>query len=111
MIFFDIDETLLDNKSAETTAAMEFHKIYQDIFPESPSEFARNWRALTEKHVQRYLAGELSFQGQRRERLRELFSHDRILSDAKADNLFQRYLDAYERSWRLFPDVAFCLLQ
>jgi putative hydrolase of the HAD superfamily len=90
MIFFDIDDTLLDNLNAESAAATEFHRFYEHIFPISPDEFAYNWRIITEKHVQRYLSGELSFQGQRRERLKELFSHDCILSDKEADILFQR---------------------
>lgn len=111
MIFFDIDDTLLDNQGAETAAALEFHQLYSNVFPESSDKFAYNWRMITEKHVQRYLSGELSFQDQRRERLKELFSHDRILTDIEADNIFQRYLDAYERNWRLFPDVKPCLVQ
>lgn len=53
-------------------------------------------------------SGELSFQGQRRERLKEIFSHNRILSDGEADNLFQKYLGCYEKNWRLFPDVISC---
>jgi putative hydrolase of the HAD superfamily len=108
MIFFDIDDTLLDNQAAESAAAKDFHYLYRSVFPLSPDEFAQNWRIITEKHVQRYLSGELSFQGQRRERLKEIFSHNRILSDAEADNLFQKYLGCYEKNWRLFPDVITC---
>lgn len=61
--------------------------------------------------IQRYLLGELSFQGQRRERLKEIFSHDRILTDNKADKIFQEYLEAYKMNWKLFPDVMSCLEQ
>jgi putative hydrolase of the HAD superfamily len=64
---------------------------------------------ITEKHVQRYLAGELSFQGQRRERLKEIFASSRNLSDVDADRLFEKYREAYERNWRLFPEVLPCL--
>jgi putative hydrolase of the HAD superfamily len=105
MIFFDIDDTLLDNQGAEIAAAIEFHQLYSNVFQEPSDEFAYNWRRITEKHVQRYLFGELSFQEQRRERLKEIFSHDRILTDDEADNIFQEYLEAYERNWELFPDV------
>lgn len=105
MIFFDIDDTLLDNQSAEIAAAKDFHFLYKDIFPVSPDEFALNWRIIIEKHIQRYLSGKLSFQSQRRERIKELFLHNLILSDEEADNIFQRYLTCYENNWRLFPDV------
>lgn len=111
MIFFDIDDTLLDNQGAEIAAAIELHQLYSKVFPEPPDEFAYNWRMITEKYFQRYLAGELSFQGQRRERLKEIFSHDRILTDNEADNIFQKYHSAYKRNWRLFPDVEPCLAQ
>jgi putative hydrolase of the HAD superfamily len=109
MIFFDIDDTLLDNQGAETSAALEFHQRYAYTLVGSANEFAHRWRMVTEKHVQRYLSGELSFQGQRRERLKEIFSGKHTLSDLEADNLFEKYLEAYERNWRLFPDVLPCL--
>lgn len=111
MIFFDIDDTLLDNKAAECAAAKEFHRSHGDTFPVSSEEFAYRWRMTTEKHVQRYLSGELSFQGQRRERLKELFAHSRTLTDAEADALFAGYLESYEKNWTLFSDVASCLEQ
>jgi putative hydrolase of the HAD superfamily len=111
MIFFDIDDTLLDNRRSEHIAAIEFHRLHQDVFPVSPEEFATRWRMATEKHTRRYLSGELSFQGQRRERLKELFAHHRILSNAEADTLFETYLDSYEKNWTLFSDVEFCLDQ
>lgn len=97
MIFFDIDDTLLDNQKAELAAAKEFQLLYKDIFSVSSDEFALNWRSATEKHVRRYLSGELSFQGQRRERLRELFSHNRVLPDDEADYIFQEYLTCLKR--------------
>ncbi|MEW6185960.1 MAG: HAD family hydrolase [Thermodesulfobacteriota bacterium] len=111
MIFFDIDDTLLDNQKAERAAAIEFHRLHQDVFPVSPQGFAVLWRDATEKHVRRYLLGELSFQGQRRERLKEIFAEHRTLSDAEADTLFETYLDFYEKNWTLFPDVESCLDQ
>lgn len=111
MIFFDIDDTLLDNRGAERIAAKEFHRLHEDVFPVSPEEFATRWRVATEKHTRRYLLGELSFQGQRRERLKELFTHHHILSDTEADTLFETYLDSYEKNWTLFSDVESCLDQ
>jgi putative hydrolase of the HAD superfamily len=111
MIFFDIDDTLLDNRRAERVAAMEFHRLHKDVFPVSSEEFAIRWQVATEKHTRRYLLGELSFQGQRRERLKELFAHHHILSDAEADTLFETYLDSYEKNWTLFSDVESCLDQ
>ncbi len=109
MIFFDIDGTLMDNEAAERAAAVEFHRLYMGVFPVSPEKFVDSWRTTTEKHVRRYLSGELSFQGQRRERLKELFTHIRHLSDTEADSLFEAFLDCYQKSWSLFSDVESCL--
>jgi len=83
MIFFDIDDTLLDNQSAELAAAKDLHFLYEDIFLESPDEFALNWRVITEKHVQRYLSGELSFQSQRRERVKHDYRLRSIVAKIK----------------------------
>ena len=109
MIFFDLDDTLFDNRGAEWAAAIEFYQFHTGIFPQSPEEFAYNWHEITEKHYRRYVAGELTFLGQRRERLREIFAHDRVLSDAEAGELIAWYFEAYARHWTLFPDVAPCL--
>jgi len=54
----------------------------------------------------RYVAGEISFQEQRRERICEVF--ETKFSDAEADGLFSVYLGHYENSWRAYPDVLPC---
>ena len=109
MIFFDIDGTLVDHEGAERAGALAMQKEHADVFPEPPEDSVKRWHAVAQKHFRRYLAGELSFQGQRWARLRELFSHHRQLSDAEAEGLFQAYLAHYERNWRLYPDVVPCL--
>lgn len=55
----------------------------------------------------RFLAGELSFQEQRRHRLQDIFKSP--LSDADADSYFKTYLTLYEADWRLHDDVLPCL--
>jgi putative hydrolase of the HAD superfamily len=109
IIFFDIDDTLLDHTRAENAAAAEFHGLHRAVFPDSPGEFVKRWAVTARKHIDRYLAGELTFQGQRAERIKELFSHRIRLTDAEADRLFESYLHSYERNWRTFADVAGCL--
>jgi len=59
--------------------------------------------------MEAFLRGDVSFQEQRRRRIRELTSAD--LGDAEADGLFGIYPEAYEANWRLFGDVEACLEQ
>ena len=109
MIFFDIDDTLVDQSFAQQAAALAFQKEHIAVFPEPPDVFAKRWYSVAEKHFDRYFSGEISFQQQRRARLQEMFRHDRELTDADADSLFLSYLQDYEDNWRLFPDVMPCL--
>ena len=109
VIFFDIDGTLLDNARAERLAAGAFQRDHCGLFPESSQEFVARWGQITQRHIQRYLAGEITFQGQRRARLQELFKRHRTIDDDEADKLFASYLKQYEENWKLFPDVKPCL--
>jgi putative hydrolase of the HAD superfamily len=105
LVLFDIDGTLFDHDAAEQSAARLLH---ESIGARAPlHEFLARWSAALEHHFARYLAGEISYQGQRRERVRELI--DASLSDRAADQLFANYLADYEASWSLYPDVLPCL--
>lgn len=108
MIFFDIDETLFDNGGAQQTASRKLyrdHEVLHELYPERA--FPGIWDRVTEKYVRHYLSKQISFQEQRRRRLREIFQND--LMENEADGIFSTYLKYYEESWRLFDDVLSCL--
>ena len=109
MIFFDIDDTLLDNTEAERDAAAKFFMRHRETLNSPKDEFIDRWRTTTEHFIQRYISGELSFQDQRRERLRQIFGENISLSNTEADSMFEAYLGFYEGSWQLLPDVKACL--
>jgi putative hydrolase of the HAD superfamily len=105
LVLFDIDDTLLDHRAAERSAATLLHKnIGASV---SLEEFLAKWATSLERHFARYLAGGVSYQGQRRDRVREMV--DSSLSDETADRIFAGYLANYEASWSLFADVLPCL--
>jgi len=106
MIYFDIDDTLLDYKTSQDLAATGFAKNYSSYIAELQS-FPRLWDEITNRHMNRYLSGELSFQEQRRCRIRECLGLD--LSAQDADAIFDEYYQIYEASWCLFPDVESAL--
>jgi putative hydrolase of the HAD superfamily len=105
MIFFDIDGTLLDHKRAEKAAARSFFLSHGSDLGLSADEFITSWQIAAEKHFRSYQLGRITFQEQRRERLRDLYSINRDLTDKEADQLFESYLEAYQTHWILYPDV------
>jgi len=70
-------------------------------------EFLLAWYPAQESHYARYYAGEISFQDQRRERLREVT--DPTLAEDAADRIFALFSDAYEANWTLFKAAVPCL--
>jgi putative hydrolase of the HAD superfamily len=108
IIFFDVDDTLIDHSGAERTAASLFYRRFRDTLAGLDEEsFYARWHAAAERHFATYNAGECSYQDQRRRRIRAFFGSE--LSDREADELFAVYLVGYESQWALFPDVLPCL--
>jgi putative hydrolase of the HAD superfamily len=112
MIFFDIDQTLINQRRAEAAAARELLAVYHDTLAESYSvgRFCRTWDGLRDKHAPAFFAGLITSQEQRRRRVRELFRRSGTeLSDCEADKCFALYERHYRRHWSLFDDVLPCL--
>ena len=107
VILFDIDGTLIDHDAAEVIAVAALHGKIEHT--EEAAGFLRRWRSAFERHYNRYLAGELSIQEQRRERFREVV--DPNLSDAAADQLSASYIDEYLEACELYSDVKAALAQ
>ncbi|WP_117169961.1 HAD family hydrolase [Paraliobacillus sediminis] len=107
MLFFDIDATLLDHERAEEKGSIEFLKENKEELKLSTTEFVKRWYELSDKYYTKFLSKELSFQEQRRMRMKALFgSH---LNNDQADNKFNTYLKFYKSNWRAFDDVIPCL--
>lgn len=109
MIFFDLDNTLLDHDGAEQDAIRSFVARYRDSIIPYEGKPEVIWREITDRHRARWRAGELNFEEQRRARISELF--ERPLTVAEADRLFAEFYAIYRQHWRLFPDVEPALKQ
>jgi putative hydrolase of the HAD superfamily len=110
MIFFDIDDTLIDFKTAEYLGVKDFYTLFKNCFECDEETFHKYWSNISEKNYNRFLKGELSFKQQRVERLKEIFALSDIkLSDEEALDRFLIYSKAFEDNWRLFDDVIICL--
>lgn len=99
MIFFDIDQTLINHQHAQDTAVALFLQKFSSSFPDSPEEFCQRWQAVMEKHFTTFTRGEIAFIEHRRRRMRELFQDSEpYLTDDEADRRFAIYLQHYEEN-------------
>ena len=111
IVMFDLDDTLFDHRrSVELGITAHRTSIGGELAEaDAAAEFTR-WNALEEHHYHRYLAGELDFLAQRRERARGFVApYGLELDDDEADAWFATYLLEYERTWQLHDDVLPCL--
>ncbi|MFH0521273.1 HAD family hydrolase [Streptomyces sp. M41] len=103
-VVWDVDDTLFDYTAADRTG-MRAHLLAEGLLDgyESVEHAIVRWREVTEAQWARFSAGEATFQGQRRDRVRVFLGAE--LSDGEADAWFERYVAHYETAWALFPDV------
>ncbi|MFC4063318.1 HAD family hydrolase [Actinoplanes subglobosus] len=99
-VVFDLDDTLVDQVTASGTAVVAWAATLGISGP----DVTVRWAALSERHYARYQRREITFTGQRRERVREFLGAR--LSDAAADELFAGYLERYEAGWTVFDDAV-----
>jgi putative hydrolase of the HAD superfamily len=99
MIFFDLDDTLLDYRATEKKAALA-------LLNHSPEQFLPWWSRLAEHYYGEFLKGKISFDDQRRCRVKEIFGGAGIsLDDPAADAAVKVYLEHFNGSETLFEDV------
>ncbi|MFE9451171.1 HAD family hydrolase [Streptomyces sp. NPDC006739] len=103
-VVWDVDDTLFDYTTADRVG-MGAHLAAEGLLDRyaGVTEALARWREITDAQWARFSAGEVSFEQQRRDRVR-VFLGER-LTDAEADDWFGRYLRHYETAWALFPDV------
>ncbi|SDJ72109.1 HAD family hydrolase [Streptomyces indicus] len=97
-IVWDIDDTIFDYASADSLG-MQAHLTAEGLTTRTLDD----WKRITREHWARFEAGLVDWEGQRRDRVRAFTGEQ--LSDAEADNWFERYLGHYEAAWSLFPDT------
>ncbi|MEV8630952.1 HAD family hydrolase [Streptosporangium sp. NPDC051023] len=106
-LLFDLDGTLVDHETAAATAFATALTAVTGSAGVDHETARRRWSELEHHAMDRYLAGELTFAGQRRLRITTLVAELGlgIWDEQKADAWFAGYLRHYESAWRAFPDV------
>ncbi|MBS2966377.1 HAD family hydrolase [Actinocrinis puniceicyclus] len=103
-VLFDLDRTLIDLERA-TRFGIDAYLAALGR-PAGPEAYAE-WKRLERVHIQRYLDGEVTVEGQRRDRVREMTGIQ--YSDAEADDWFAAYRECMETQLRLFDDTLAAL--
>ncbi|WP_308402849.1 HAD family hydrolase [Streptomyces sp. AC550_RSS872] len=103
-VVWDVDDTLFDYSGADR-AGMRLHLAAEGLLDayDSVEQAIERWRTITDAQWARFSAGEATFEGQRRDRVRVFLGAE--LTDPEADGWFERYIAHYETAWALFPDV------
>ncbi|MFJ6699177.1 HAD family hydrolase [Streptomyces sp. NPDC091272] len=104
-VLWDIDDTIFDYSTADRTG-MTRHFAAEGLPAGygSAEQALGRWQELTELHWARFAAGEVTFDEQRRQRIRDFLGTD--VPDAAADDWFARHVSHYEAAWALFPDAV-----
>ncbi|WP_308796804.1 HAD family hydrolase [Agromyces silvae] len=104
VVLFDLDDTLMAHREAVEAGIVQHMRAL--AYEGDEAEARRLWHALEEEHYHAYLAGELTFEGQRRARAAAFAAaHGHELADDASGDWFARYLEHYRASWALHADT------
>ena len=104
-VVFDLDDTLFDHSTATRSGLRTWAR---SLGRTSTPELEEAWRAAEQRHFASWRDGRISFDEQRRRRLRDVLPLLRLPvgDDAELDDLFTTgFLTAYQQAWTGFDDV------
>ncbi|UCE14816.1 MAG: HAD family hydrolase [Candidatus Heimdallarchaeota archaeon] len=110
-IVFDIDGTLLNHEQALQISLTNLYSLLREKIPHSNfEEFLLTWKIKTDKYINDYLDGRITFEEQRILRVQNVCRKwNYNLTPKKALNIFKIYHTKYEQNWILYEDVLPCL--
>jgi len=103
VIFFDIDDTLINHTKAKHNALVEFAERYYKILKFDKTNFIKMWDIKSEKFIKEFFDNNISYQEHRRQILNAVLC--KKLSNEKLDVIYNEFLYLYEINWTLFDDV------
>jgi putative hydrolase of the HAD superfamily len=103
-LFFDLDDTLLDDTTATKSYRRQFYTNHSGDIPYTFEEFFRIWEDLVVSSLSKLARGVSSLVDLRRERMRIVFNTP-TMPNAEADSYIAEYRDLYEKSWIVFDDT------
>lgn len=100
-VLWDVDDTIFDFSGSDRTGLLR-HFAAEGLASDEAALL--RWRRISEIEFGHFAAGRLTYEQQRRERVRKFT--ERPLSDTDADAWYSRYETQFEAAWSAFPDVA-----
>ncbi len=103
-VVFDLDDTLLDHRGAAREALRTWAVARGSV--DAIEDLEPRWQELEAHYYERFQAGELTLQEQRRARVRAFLDDPSLRTDGAADAAFDEYWLEYRAQWQPFPDAA-----
>ena len=104
VIFFDIDNTLLNHSGSENKALKSIYKKY--FLHMSYKKFKSVWQKWSKENWTLYELKQLTFEQQRSKRIIDTWKEfGKSISIKEANHIFNIYLSFYELNWQSFPHV------
>ncbi|WP_250006651.1 HAD family hydrolase [Actinoplanes sp. M2I2] len=106
-MLFDLDGTLIDHDSAAAVALTRALEATPGLSHLDHERARHRWRELENLAMDRYLAGDLTFTGQRRLRVTSIAAELGLgtWDNPRTDAWFASYLRHYEAAWCAYDDV------
>jgi putative hydrolase of the HAD superfamily len=104
-VIFDLDNTLFDHSGSAERALRGW---VAELGVPPTDDLVAQWFEIEDRVYPAWLAGELTHQGQRRERMRQflpMLGQDVPATDAGLDEVFGGYLRLYRDNWVAYPDA------
>lgn len=105
VLFFDIDDTLIDSESAHTVAIKKLC-LEHSVSLENMEESRRDWLKITNKYLILYFSRQITLEQQRMLRISEFWERNgHKISDTKAQMLYQQYHQYFLNSCDAFSET------
>lgn len=103
-VIFDLDDTLLDHQGSTRAALASW---LPRLGAEADTRLVEAWFDSEHRHFESWRSGQITFEEQRRRRLRDLLPliGSDVPSEPDLDLLFAGFLAEYEAAWQAFDDV------
>lgn len=73
VIFFDLDDTLVNSRKAEKDASICFKNMFSELNGINDNNFSDLWHKIAAEQYEKYAKGEKTFERQRIDRVKECF--------------------------------------